>query len=86
MAKWYNDPEIIKWVVVILITIAVGVFIFTSKVIPEKYIIGLAIADYIVFTYANFKIISLRNKQRQKANQVNENRAARRQAERLKNK
>lgn len=86
MAKWYKEPEIIKWVVVIVVTIAVGVFIFTSKLKTDKFTIGLVIADYIIFTYANFKIISIRNKQRKKENQVNENRAYRRQAERLKNK
>lgn len=77
-------PEIIKWILVIVVTIAIGVFIFTSKLVPQNYQLGLAIADYAIFFYANFKIVSISKKAREEANQVAENRAARRQAERLK--
>ncbi len=86
MAKWYQNSEIIKWFLVIIATIALGAFILTSQLVSDKYRLWLGILDYAVFTYANYKIIHLRNKDRQKAIQDSENRAARRQAERLKNK
>ncbi|TEB07446.1 hypothetical protein Psch_01000 [Pelotomaculum schinkii] len=86
MTKWYKNPEIIKWLLLIIATIALGAFILTSQLVPDKYRLWLAILDYAVFTFANYKIIHLRNKDRQKAIQDSENRAARRQAERLKNK
>lgn len=84
MSKWYKNPEIIKWLLVIVITIAFGIFIFVSSLIPDNLVIGLTVIDYIVFIYANFKINVIIKREREKANQVNVNRAARRQAARLK--
>jgi len=81
-----NKAELIKWGLVIVVTIALGAFIFMSQWIPDKYRLWIGILDYAIFTYANYKIISLRKADRQKADQEVENRAARRQAERTKNK
>ena len=81
-----NKAEIIKWGLVIIATIALGAFIFTSQWVPDQYRLWLGILDYALFTYANYKIISLKKNVRQKAIQDGENRAARRQAERSKNK
>jgi len=81
-----NKAALIKWGLVIVVTIALGAFIFISQWVPDKYKLWIGILDYAVFTYANYKIISLRKDARQKAIQEGENRAARRQAERSKNK
>lgn len=84
--KWYHKTQIIIWVVVIAVTIAIGAFIFISPLIPDKYRLWLGVLDYALFTYANFAIVRLRNLDRKIVAKENENRAARRQAERLKNK
>jgi len=77
---------IIKWFIVIAVTIVLIIFIFKSPLIPEEYRFWLAIADYGLFFYANFQIISISTAARQRKEKGKENRAARRQAERMKNK
>lgn len=79
-----NRSEIIKWIVVIVVTIALGAFILTSVLVPEEYRLWLGILDYAIFTYANFKIIRISKENRAKKAPDTENRASRRQAERLK--
>lgn len=81
-----DRPALIKWILVIVATIGLGVFIFTSQWVPDRYRLWLAILDYALFTYANYMVISIKKKSRQKTIQDGENRAARRQMERLKNK
>lgn len=84
--KWYHKKQTISWVLVIVATIALGAFIFMSPWIPDRFRLWLGILDYGLFTYANFRIVALRNLDRQKAAVESGNRAARRQAERLKTK
>jgi TctA family transporter len=81
-----DRSESIKWILVMVVTGAIGVFIFSSKSIPDNYMIPLAIVNFAVFYHANRKLVMLRKKARENANQVKDTRASRRQTERLKNK
>lgn len=75
-----------KWILVMVVTGAIGIFIFSTRFIPDNYTIPLGIVNFAFFYHANRKVVMLRKKAREKANQVSENRASKRQAERLKNK
>jgi hypothetical protein len=79
-----EKDAIIKWFTVIAGTIALGIFVFTSELIPEDYRYWFLIADFGLFFFANFQIVSISTAARERKDREGENRAARRQAERMK--
>ena len=79
-----EKTAIIKWFTVIAGTIALGLIVYTSNLIPEEYRYWLLIADFGIFFFANFQIVSISTTARQREAKGSENRAARRQAERMK--
>jgi|GEM_PF-1760412 len=82
-----GKSEAAKWGWLAIAVTVLGVAIFTVPWIPDKYKIMLAVPVYAMFFYVYYKYLHLKKMAKAKAGsdvvQGCENRAARRQAERL---
>ncbi|HBC92760.1 MAG TPA: hypothetical protein DCZ10_07595 [Pelotomaculum sp.] len=83
-----GKSEATKWGWLSIAVTVLGVAIIAGPWIPDRYKIMLAVPVYAMFFYVYYKYLHLKktaktNKTNAEAVQDNENRAARRQAERL---
>ncbi|MDD4238312.1 MAG: hypothetical protein PHT62_07135 [Desulfotomaculaceae bacterium] len=84
-----GKSEAAKWGWLSIAVTVLGVTIFTLPWIPDKYKIILAVPVYAMFFYVYYKYLHLKKMAKanagNEAGQGSENRATRRQAERLQN-
>jgi len=82
-----GKSEAAKWGWLAIAVTVLGVTIFTVPWIPDNYKLTLAVPVYATFFYVYYKYLHLKKAAKTNAGggalQGNENRAARRQAERL---